>query len=149
MIEYKLLNNNVGILLSRNPEITNSTLDVMFTGVPAPATAIFGNGETSYYRKLEEEKCSIPVKNLSGVVRIVVKVTGETKSSKWTCDELIVTPLQNGSVMIAPNDLNLQKELIELRLENDCIRKANQELFEKLSELERRLDEIMEAYDIT
>lgn len=64
-MEYKLLDDNTGIILTRNPEKVSKNLFITFTGAPADATVIFENREgDSLYRKLEDNMCAVPTRFL-------------------------------------------------------------------------------------
>ena len=40
-MEYKLLNGNSGVIMTRTPELVSDMLYISFTGAPDKATAIF------------------------------------------------------------------------------------------------------------
>ena len=66
-MEYKLLDNGVGVILTRQPEIVEDELFIDFADAPADATAIFETkGGNSYYRLLSDGLCSLPVKKIIG-----------------------------------------------------------------------------------
>ena len=51
-MEYKLLNSNNGVIMTRAPELIGDMLYISFTGAPDKATAIFerSDGESAYRR---------------------------------------------------------------------------------------------------
>ena len=115
---------------------------------PSDATAIIETGEISLYRKLSEGSCAVPIKKLSGEVRVTVVITnGKTPLQKWLCEELKVEKLKDGGILIYPNDLNLPQTIVDLRLENHNIREEYRTIKEELEAVKKRLEEITEPYD--
>lgn len=150
MIEYKLLNNQTAVLITRQPVAIYDELEITFIGAPKEATAIFDTADGAYYRKLASEKCSLPVNKLSGDIRVAVAILdGTTPIKRWECEELKATALKDGSVLIMPNDLNLPKVVANLRIENDSIRSENANITKELNAIKKKLDDILNAYDFT
>lgn len=150
-MEYKLLDNGVGVILTRQPEIVEDELFIDFTDAPADATAIFETkGGTPYYRLLSDGLCSLPVKKIIGEVKVTVALlNGETPPRRWLCEEFKVSIQRNGGALVAPNDMNLPQTVVELRLENQEIRASYKRLEERYEELKDMLKKIMEGYDFT
>lgn len=149
-MEYKLLDNGTAVILTRQPKLFYDYLYVDFSCAPSGATAIFENFGNSYYRELCDGKCSIPVKMLHGEIKVtVVILDGTTPAKKWVCEELKAETQADGGILISPNDMNLPQTVVALKLENQEIRIENKALKDRLSGLEKRLDEIMGAYDFT
>ena len=54
-MEYRLLDNGKGIMLTRQPEFISGDLYISFTGAPEGATAIIVNGQKdSLYRRQKQ-----------------------------------------------------------------------------------------------
>ena len=53
-MEYKLLNSNNGVIMTRAPELIGDMLYISFTGAPDKATAIFerSDGESAALRAI-------------------------------------------------------------------------------------------------
>ena len=150
-MEYKLLDNGVGVILTRQPEIVEDELYINCANAPANATAIFETMEgDSYYRLLSDGLCSLPVQKIVGEVKVTVALlNGETPPRRWLCEEFKVSIQRNGGALVAPNDMNLPQTVVELRLENQEIRASYKRLEERYEELKDMLEKIMEGYDFT
>lgn len=150
-MEYKLLDNGTGVILTRQPEIAEGELFIAFADAPAESTAIFEvKGGNSYYRMLSDGLCRLPASKLIGEVKVTVALlNGETPPRKWICEEFKASIQKNGATLIAPNDMNLPQTVVELRLENQEIRQSYKKLEEQYAELKDTLEKIMEGYDLT
>ena len=150
-MQYKIFENGTGVILTRQPDLEQNDLFVEFVDAPLGATAIFEtkNGD-SFYRVLEDGVCSFPVSRLSGEVKVTLAILdGKTPPHRWICEEFKVSNLKNGGTLIAPNDMNLPQRFVELKLENEVIRKANERLEKRLSDLENQFEKLLEGYDLT
>lgn len=150
LIQYKILNNNNGVILTRQPKVIYDVLEFHFFGAPLGATAVFEIGGDLYYRELKENRCSLSSTTLAGEIKVVVALFEKNKTpKKWICEEIKAQPQKNGGILVSPNDLNLPQTIVDLKLENDEIRKENATIKDELAAIKKRLDEIMEAYDFT
>ena len=146
-IEYKLLDNQTGVILTRQPQQTKE-LSFTFLGAPSDATAIFTteSGDT-LFRKLSEG-CSLPVDNLKGVICVTVAVLGaQAQPPHWICEEFVVTPLSDGA-LVSPNDMNLPQKVVDLQLENQELRESYSALNKHIKKLEERFEKLLEGYDL-
>jgi len=150
-MEYKILKDfKKGILLTRGAEIVQGELLVTFSDAPEDAVAIFENKKTgnALYRTLEDNTCSVPETFLRGEIGVSVTVMdGKTTSPVYVCTE-IKAELIEGAVFVTPNDEDLARALGEVLTEmqtmKDELKKAN----DKCSELEIKLNKLIEGYDI-
>lgn len=151
-MEYKLLDNATGVILTRQPEMVSDgeELYVQFNNSDPDATAIFERkGGDSLYRLLSDGLCSVPVAKLKGIVTVTVaNLNGKTPIKRWFCEEIKVEK-ENGGYLVSPNDMNLPQVVASLRLENEEIRLQQAALEDKYDTLERKLTEIMEGYNLT
>lgn len=150
-MEIKLLDNNRGVILTRQPELIYGNLYITFTGAPEFATAIFErqDGE-SLYRSLEDGLCGVPENFLQGEIKITVtKFDGTVSPQKWACEGLKITKQKKGGVLVAPNDMNIPEQMVELQLELQEMREREKIQAEKISELNTKLEKLLEGYDIT
>lgn len=149
-MEYKVLNNGTAVILTRQPELVYDELYITFTGAPPDATATFETSKGATYRKVEGTECSIPVKLLEGEVKVsLVVLDGSARPKRWLCEEIKAVVQKNGGTLISPNDMNLPQTVVELRLEVEELRKGYENLFALYQSLEKRLEDIMEGYNIT
>lgn len=148
-IEYKLLNNRTGLILTRQPQYTKE-LSFTFISAPSDATAIFATeGGNTLFRKLIEGRCSLPLEDLKGVVRVTVALlSGQAQPHHWICEEIVITPISVGGALIAPNDMDLPKKMVDLQLENQELRESNFALTERITKLEERFEKLLEGYDL-
>lgn len=154
-MEYKLLDDNTGIILTRNPEKVSKNLFITFTGAPADATVIFENREgDSLYRKLEDNMCAVPTRFLCPILEDAIKVTvcildGVSKD-RWKCEEIKTGLLvSTNEVLVQPNDMNIPQQMIDLKLELQEMKTKQKEQQEEISELNNKLNRLLEGYDIT
>ncbi len=148
-MEYKLLDNGTGLILTRQPEIVHNNLFITFTGAPENATAIFqkANGD-SLYRQLQDNTCGLPAHFLDGDIKVsVTMLDGSSNAPKWRCEE-IKAQKQKVGVLVSPNDMNIPLQMVEIRLEQQKIIDDIKKLAENYSELNKKVDKLLEGYDI-
>lgn len=149
-MEYKLLNGDSGVILTREPEIISDSLYITFTGAPTTATAIFerDDGESAY-RDLSEGLCGLSKDFLRGMVKVTVALLdGSVKPKRWFCEGINAQLLKDGSVLVRPDDLDMQRKIVAIQVENSELKAAIYEQAEKYSELEKKLNKLLEGYDI-
>lgn len=148
-MEYKLLGNGTGIILTRQPEIVNDELIITFSGSPSGATAIVEINGDSHYCLLHDATCAIPCAKLNGAVKITVALLdGSAKPKKWLCEGIKASKTAAG-VLIAPDDMDLPATVAGLRLENDALRQYVAALENKINTLYGKFERLTEGYDIT
>ena len=92
----------------------------------------------------------MPVKLLNGEVRVTLAVLdGSARPKKWLCEEIKASMQENGGTLISPNDMNLPQAVVGLRLECETLRKEYENLQALYKNLDKRLTDIMEGYNIT
>lgn len=149
-MEYKILNNGKAVIITRQPQVVYDDLSVKFINAPVNSTAIINAMGVISYRELKEDMCIIPKSKLNGVIEIMVAAfDGTTPTPKWVCEEITAEPLKDGGILISPNSLELQKIITDLKIENSQIRDENLQIKADITALQKRLDEIMNAYDFT
>ena len=149
MIQFRLLNNARGVLLSRQPITVSSDLKLAFEGAPVTATVVFSNEEREYYRALNGVSCVIPYEALKGVIKIVVAVMdGKIGSPRFECEALFAKRLSDGSVLITANDGELPGQVATLLIENHELREKNVELEARIDKLDKAFEKLFEGYDI-
>ena len=150
-MEYKLLNGNSGVIMTRTPELVSDMLYISFAGAPDKATAIFerDDGESSY-KALSDGLCGIESDWLNGSTKVTVAVLdGSTRSQRWFCEGFYANRLSGSSaVLIYPDDMDMQKKIAKLQEEVSDLTAAKKELSDKYSELETKLNRLLEGYDI-
>lgn len=151
IMNIKLLDNSKGVILTRQPEIVYDNLYLSFTGAPQFSTAIFDrNDGESIYRSLEDGQCSVPERFLQGEIKVTVVVfDGTVNPDKWVCEGLKITKQKKGGVLVSPNDMNIPEQMVELQIELQEMRKKDKEQSEKISELNKKIEKLLEGYDIT
>lgn len=150
-LKYRLLDNSVGVIITRQPIIIKDKLSVSFLDAPPNATAIFENEHgATFYRELIDKNCSIDLSKIIGRVRVTVAILNDLKTClRWACEDFVLSNLENGEVLVCPNDMDLPQKVTTLMIENAEIRRANMLLNEKLRELDAKFARIMEGYDLT
>lgn len=149
-MEYKLLKKNRGVILTRQPELIKDELLITFAGAPDKATAIFDNGNgDSLYRLLEDGSCAVPATFLTGETRVTVTLlNGAANAPKWACEGIKGTETKGG-VFVCPNDMDVPSKITDVLIAQDEITDQMSELMKKYSELEIKLNKLLEGYDIT
>lgn len=153
---YRILDNKIGVIttraaaLYRPPVSANSTFTITFEGAPKGAVAVFTCNDVIYYRDIVNGKCEVSLHDLDGVVDVAVAMfTNKGQSERWLCEGLIVSHTDSGNVLVMPNDIDLKKEVVELKLENEQIRSDVRHLEATIKALSERLKKITEGYNIT
>lgn len=148
-LTYRLLDNSTAVLLTRQPSITKEALKISILNAPDNSTAIIEcPGNAAYYLNINDGCCSVPVSSLNGIVKVVVAILDDSVPlKKWICDELKVDRLEDGSVLVCPNDLNLPQTIADLRLDNQALHEENEANKSKISALELRINKMIEAYN--
>lgn len=150
-MEYKLLDNGTGIILTRQPEFSEGELIIEFVNAPSDATAVFDTRDgNSYYRPLSGGMCSLPIDRITDEVKVTVALmNGGMAPQRWLCEEFKISRQKNGGALIAPNDMNLPQAVTELRMENEELRAVCKHLEKRCDELRDMLEKVMEGYDFT
>lgn len=148
---YKLLENNSGIIITRNPQIVEDDLDIEFKGAPENAMAVFEfDGGIEIYRPLSSGECSISFPDNEGEVKVSVTLLNKSsRPRRWRCEELKFSTTSSGEMLITPNDMNLPDVVTELKLENEQLRNDFKKLSENFVALREKFDNMMEGYDLT
>ena len=149
-MEYKLLKNNRGVILTRQPELINDELIITFTGAPNKATAIFDNGDSgSIYRLLKDSSCAVPAAFLTGETRVTVALLdGAADAPKWACEGIKGTKTKDG-IFVCPDDMDVPSKIADVLIAQDEITDKISELMKMYSGLESKLNKLLEGYDIT
>lgn len=149
-MEYKLLDNGKGLILTRQPEIVQRHLFITFSGAPKNATAIFEKVDgDSLYRQLQDDTCGLPAHFLDGDIKVSVTILdGSSNAPKWRCEEIKAQKQESG-VLVCPNDMNIPIQMVEIQLEQQKINENINKLVENYSELNKKLEKLLEGYDIT
>lgn len=155
-MEYKLLDSKKGFILTREPEIIDKNLYITFTGAPENATVIFESkikGDT-LYRELLDGMCCVPARFLCPILEDVIKVTvvvlDGKSNEKWQCEEMKTGKnISNNTIIVKPNDMNIPLQIVEVLLEQQKIKDDMKQLTDNFSELNQKLDKLLEGYDIT
>lgn len=148
-MQYKLLNNGTGVILSRQPFIAEGAVTLCFENAPDNATAIvkMASGAICYR---PTSACSIPASALEGVSEVTVVMLGQNAPDyrKWICEGLQGKKCAAG-MLIAPDDMDLPATVVALAQELHDVREEQQILHGKYDALEKRLASMMEGYDLT
>lgn len=148
-MKYRLLDNQTGVILERNPILLKEKLRLSFA--PATGKMMVGieNQGVFYYRRLQDGCCELDAGKLQGVVKITLADTAfGSLQKRITCEELFVEHTDKG-IWVYPNDGNLPQIAAQLRVENDNMRRSFAALEKKFNALEKRFECMMEGYDVT
>lgn len=149
-MEYKLLNGNDGVIMTREPEIVSGMLYITFTGAPEKATAIFerDDGESAY-RALSDGLCGIESDWLHGTIKVTVALLiGSMRADRWLCESFCAKQQENGRVLIYPDNINIQEKIVKLQEGYSDLKDEAGKLTQKVTELETKIIKLLEGYDI-
>ena len=150
MLKYRILDNHTGVITTRQPREVRDEIKISFIDAPDNSTAIFKTKDADYFRELKDGVCVFPVKNIKGIVSVSLAIIDScTHPETWSCEGIDVRHLPSGTTMIAPNDTDMARKIVELKLENQSLRDENKAIRERLAYLEQRLEHLYEGYDIT
>ena len=91
----------------------------------------------------------MPAHFLDGNIKVSVTVLdGNSNAPKWRCEEIKASK-QQGGVLVCPNDMNIPMQMVEIQLEQQKIKGEIEKLAENYSELNKKLEKLLEGYDIT
>lgn len=122
-MEYRLLCDGDGIILTREPELVHGELYISFKGAPDRATAIFerDDGESAY-RALSDGVCAIESGWLGGSMKVTVAVLdGSMRAQRWRCERFRALVQKGGGVLIYPDDEDLRKRIVVGSLKKNSI----------------------------
>lgn len=146
-IEYKLLNNDTAVILTRQPIVVYDEFIISALDLPPKMSISARTENISLYRELINGERIIPTNKLSGVLSVSFVVSDDTVPLKrWIGEELKIEKLKDGGALICPNDLNLPQVVADLRVENDELRKEYKDIKDCLKKTNERVDKIFEAY---
>ena len=149
-MEYRLLDNQTGVLITRKPEMIYDELVIGFSGCPMGATAIIESGGKSFYREIVEETCAISEGCLCGHdVRVCVAILDHSaRPKRWMCEHFIAEKQRDGGTLVYADESMLPKKYTDLALEAQALRKRCTAVEDRVQKLEDRLERLMEGYDI-
>lgn len=149
-IVYKLLDILKGVILTRNVQIVSDEILVRFECAPEGAVAVFqfDNGREAY-KELKDGECYLKLSGNEGNIKVtVIILDGICTPKRWMCEQLVYSTLQSGEYTVFPNDMNLPQSVTELKIENEELRIENAKIHKRLDEIETRLTNIMEGYNL-
>lgn len=144
-MQYVLLSNKKGVLLTRAPENVTSGLVLEFVGYAPGQHAVINVGEKVIYRDISEGSCLVESWLLNpGNVSISVKSeTGEAIK----CDGLTI--FEDGSTRYAiMNTDERDEELPDVRVELAALSSTMNEVKTLVEKLKKRLSDIYDGVDI-
>ena len=150
-MKYKIFKNNRGVITDRQPRVVSGALEFQFAGAKEGLTAVIStqNGAT-YYRELEDGKCSIPSRHLEGSIGVVlVRMNRRTPCEKIECEGIRAIQQSSGCVLILPDDANIPDEIVRLRQEMEELREEYSALMGEFDMLKESFEKMKEGYNIT
>lgn len=143
---FKLLGNDTGVIITRDPEIVSGDVTLSFEGALAGSTAIISTEKRTHFIPIENGSCSIHAEHLDGNIAIAVAARRFPKRSH--CEGIKALQLGDGRVLISPADADLQRIIVNLRIEIDAIRTAQNTLKKNYEEISARLEEYMSGHNL-
>lgn len=148
-MEYRLLNDGCGVILTRQPELAADEITITFSGAPDGAVAIFSSDTDSYYRVLSDGCCSISISLIHDELEVcVTHYDGSARPRRWTCEGIRAISVSDGKIIL-PNDSNLPQEVARLKESDHTLREEFAALKAELKRLEEKFTSMMEGYDLT
>lgn len=152
---YRILNNKMGVIVTRSatvhqsPKTGGDSFSITFESAPDGALAVFDNNGFTIYRNLKNGRCRIPLNMLSGKVDVTLAQFGDAPANRWLCEGFIVQHLSGGKSLVFPDDFDLKQAVVDLRFENERIRKEQEVLKEDILKLTEKLNQALEGYNVT
>lgn len=146
MLKFKVLDNNTGVIVTRQPREVRNDIRIMFIDAPDNAVAVFKTKNADFYRELENGYCSLPTKNIVGVVKVLLILPNE--STTWICESLDVRVLSSGTMLIAPNEADISQKFADLKLENQALRSENKAIKKQIADILLKIENLYEGYDL-
>ena len=146
-MRVRLLDNGTGVILSRQPFITHEDEIIEFENAPLNSVVIYEKNGLQFYREIKDGRAVFPFSIMDGIIKISVSII-ISAANMWICEEIRADHLENGGVLVAPNDMNLPQMVVDLKLESEALRAENKEIRETLNAFEDKLQGILEGYDI-
>ena len=137
-----------GFVVTRTPQIIDGDLPVSFLAISPGYTAIFEDSSgRALYRTLVDNACVIPENFLAGEIKVTLAILdGESDSKKYVCEPFYVER-KNGVVLVYPNWLDLPMQIIELYSELQGVKDDMGELSGRYSDLDEKVDKLLDGYD--
>ena len=148
-MKYKIFDTGKGVIVSRQAQSVQNDLEIFFSEIVDGAHVIFETKTATLVREIDQGACSIPVDKMRGEVSVRIKERLTNGSMRTLdCESFLVSELQDGSVLVCPNDMDLPTKVAELFCENQELRNETRELRNALAALSGRLQEMAEGWDI-
>ena len=145
---YRLLSTGKGIITTRQPKVVKDNATFLFNGAPEGAMAVFSMADATYYRPLNDGRCNIPGKYLSGDISVSITLADKSaKIKRYGCEGLKATKLSDG-VLLSPDDSNLPEEFAKTKVEMDELRGDFNKLRGEFEDLKKTFDEMMQGYGL-
>jgi hypothetical protein len=151
-MEYTCLKSLKGegkaFVLIRKPQVAKDDIEVYFQNAPERTTAIFyKNDDNSIYRELKDGACKVPMAWLEGEIEVSLYVLHESgRSEKYNCEPFYAESIEGG-VLIYPNWLDIQEQIIDLHKDIKVLTDEQIKLTEKQSALEDKVTKLLEGYN--
>jgi hypothetical protein len=144
-MRFVLFDTMSGAIVERTPYVATDKLTLAFDNAPENAVAVIKSGHVTHYTELKGGKCTIPTEGMLGTVLVSVKVFGKTVR-EWVCEEIALSEIEENKFLVAPNDSNLPQEFTRLRIEHQRVFDELKAANERISALERKIDEMMTGW---
>ena len=153
MIRYVLLPSEEGIALERVGGLVYEDMTVRFEGLPTEDTMMVcfeSQNGTKYTKPSEDGVCAIPFLMLEGDIRVTVhRMTGEAFPRRWVCEDIAARKTKDGGAYAYVRDNRLPQYVSEIKVENEKLRKRASEAENRLADLDKRISDLIDGYDIT
>ena len=147
-VEYRLTQKEQGIFLKRVHGFIElgEEIQFIFKNAPLNLTVIFKSENRSIYRTLSTNgECSINEKLLNGVVEVFAFTPNHVRI--WNCEKLYVSK-KNDVVMVVAEDVDFSDSITKLKVICDELYDKIKTMEKHCDELDSKLTEILEGYDI-
>ena len=136
-----------GSIIDRAPLEICDEIVLEFEDAPTECAAVVTTSDgVSYYRKLEDGKCVLPI--LHGILKVQIKRFG-TRIETWNCEGLKIVKIGENRAMIYPENQDIHAELIRVLRENQQIRDEQKRLEGEILATNERLNKAFEGWGIT
>ncbi len=140
-MQYILLKNGYGIIISDERKIKAENITFTFFDAPLNSTVTFKSEKGHIYKKLSDDthSCQLNVKGINGTLSIGLSSIVDGKPARWNCEAIFVSHDGEDTVVYAIENPN--KHIAKLFDELKTIEKTIESLARKFTDLEKRVND--------
>lgn len=149
IIKYRIFDSGRGFIVTRRPVVQSESVRLRFEGLPDGTTVMIERGDgMTIYKKPVGYCVDVALKGEETYKVTASLFDTSARPERWACEGIRTENLQDGTVLVMPDDNDLPDEVIRLREDNEDLRRELNELKNKTDEMKDMIERIMEGHDI-